>query len=212
MSNKKITSIIIKVLIIVIIIICLNNIATKLIENTNIVCPGQTFLSPEEAIQAMEKEERQHNDPSLDYCPPYTVKYTFDYKENTIVFYSYCRDFDGDLSSRYAVKILKHNADHSLSFDSGFADFRLTLPSDSYDYDYYYFTNIHTSTGTKSISFLYLPQNSDKDIFVDGKKATKKLVCIDNQNFYICYAISSRDSFLSNLFTRIKNRHTVEIK
>ena len=78
--------------------------------------------------------------------------------------------------------------------------------------NYYYFTNIKTSKGKKSISFLYLPQDSDKDIYVDGIKAEKILVSIKGHDFYICYAISNRDTFLSNLFTPIVNRHNIVVK
>ena len=187
-----------------------NVLLTNLVESSNIVCIGQKFSSAEEAIQAMEKSARENNDISLDYCPPYKVIYTFDYEENSIVFYSYCHSFDGEPSTSYAVRVLKHNDDGTLSFDSGFADFVLS-ESDGNE-NYYYFTNIHTSNGHKSISFLYLPKDTEKCIYVDGIKAEKVLVSVENREFYICYAISSRDTFLSNLFTSISDRHKIEIK
>ena len=158
----------------------------------------------------MELNEREANDTSLDYCPPYEVVHTFDYDKNTIVFYSYCYSFDGEESAFYAVRILKHNDDGTLSFDSGFADFHMNEPDGNENY--YYFTNIHTSTGDKSISFLYLPKDTEKCIYVDGIKAEKVLVSIDNRQFYLCYAVSSRDTFLSNLFTSISDRHKIEVK
>lgn len=187
-----------------------NHFLTDLIEETNGVCKGQKFWSAEEAIQAMEREERKENDIELDYCPPYKLLYTFDCENNTIVFYSFCNDFDGTQSKIYAVRVLKHNDDGTLSFDTGFADFHLEEPSED-DY-YYFFTNINTSKGKKTISLLYLPKDSNKDIYVDGKKAIKTLVEIDNQEFYICYAITKRDTFLSNILTPINKRHNVVVK
>ena len=187
-----------------------NALLTNLTESTNVVCKDQKFSAAEEALQAMEADERKTNDSSLDYCPPYELIYTFDYEENTIVFYSYCHSFDGEQSTSYAVRILKHNDDGTLSFDSGFADFHLNEPKENENY--YYFTNIKTSKGKKSISFLYLPQDSDKDIYVDGIKAEKILVSIKGHDFYICYAISNRDTFLSNLFTPIVDRHNIVVK
>lgn len=187
-----------------------NALLTNLVESSNIVCSGQKFSSAEEAIQAMEISERECNDTSLDYCPPYKVVHTFEYEENTIVFYSYCHSFDGEQSTSYAVRVLKHNDDGTLSFDSGFADFVLSEPDGNENY--YYFTNIYTSKGDKSISFLYLPKDTEKCIYVDGIKAEKVLVSIDNRQFYLCYAVSSRDTFLSNLFTSISDRHKIEVK
>ena len=191
-------------------IIGVNVLLTSFIESTNIVCKGQKFSSADEAIQAMELSEREANDTSLDYCPPYKVVHTFDYDKNTIVFYNYCYSFDGEESASYAIRILKHNDDGTLSFDNGFADFVLSEPSGNENY--YYFTNIYTSKGDKSISFLYLPKDTEKCIYVDGIKAEKHLASIEGLEFYICYAISSRDTFLSNLFTSISDRHKIEIK
>lgn len=187
-----------------------NALLTNLVESSNIVCRGQKFSSAEEAIRSMEISERENNDTNLDYCPPYKVIYSFGYEENTIVFYSHCHSFDGKQSTSYAVRVLKHNDDGTLSFDSGFADFVLSEPDGNENY--YYFTNIHTSKGDKSISFLYLPKDTEKCIYVDGIKAEKVLVSIENREFYLCYAISSRDTFLSNLFTSISDRHKIEIK
>lgn len=187
-----------------------NSLLTDFIETTNIVCPDQKFSSPEEAVQAMEAAARAEYDVSLDYCPPYKLMYAFDYEENTIIFYSFCNSYDGTPDASYAVRILKHNDDGTLSFDGGFADFHLNEP-DGYN-DYYYFTNIQTSKGKKSISFLYLPEDSAKDVYIDGIKAEKLLASVGNQSFYICYAISNRDTFLSNLFTLIYMRHTVEVR
>lgn len=212
MRRKKIA--IAAIFSVVILLICfvfgVNALLTDLIDSTNIVCKGQSFSSVEEAIQAMETSKRKSNDTSLDYCPPYRVVHSFDYEENTIVFYSYCYSFDGEESSAYAVRILKHNDDGTLSFDSGFADFHLSEPDGNENY--YYFTNIQTSSGNKSISFLYLDKESKKDIYIDGIKAEKTLVKMEEFEFYICYVISNRDTFLSNLFTPISNRHKIVIK
>lgn len=209
MKKKYITVIVVTVLLICI-VIGANALLTNFIDDSNIVCKDQKFSSVEEAIQTMEAEERESNDTSLDYCPPYKLLYSFVYDENTIVFYSCCHSFDGEERASYAVRVLKQNDDGTLSFDSGFADFCLCEPDGNEEY--YYFTNIKTSHGNKSISFLYLPKDSDKDIYVDGIKAEKILVSIENQEFYICYAVSNRDTFLSNLFTSISNRHKIVVE
>ena len=140
-----------------------NNILTNFVEKTNIVCAGQKFASVDEAIFAMESYEREINDTDLDYCPPYKVIYSFNYEKNIIVLYSYCYSFDGKESSSYAIRILKLNEDGTLSFDSGFAEFYMTEPNGNENY--YYFTNIKTTQSSKSISFLYLPKDSDKNVF-----------------------------------------------
>lgn len=187
-----------------------NALLTSLTDSSNTVCRGQKFSSAEEAIQAMETSVRECNDTSLDYCPPYKVVHTFEYEKNTIVFYSYCYSLDGEPGTSYAVRVLKHNDDGTLSFDGGFANFVLSEPDGNENY--YYFTSIHTSNGHKSISFLYLPKDTEKCIYVDGIKAEKVLVSVENHEFYICYAISGRDTFLSNLFTSISDRHKVEVR
>lgn len=212
MKKQYITIIIIcsVVFILVCFLLGANALLTNLIESSNIVCSGQKFSSAEEAIRAMEISNRECNDTNLDYCPPYKVVHTFEYEENTIVFYSYCHSFDGKQSTSYAVRVLRLNDDGTLSFDSGFADFVLSEPDGNENY--YYFTNIYTSKGDKSISFLYLPKDTEKCIYVDGIKTEKVLVSMDNRQFYLCYAVSSRDTFLSNLFTSISDRHKIEVK
>lgn len=183
---------------------------TEFIDNFNIVCAEQKFHSADEAVQAMESSKREQNDSYLDYCPPYEVVYSFECEENTIVLYSYCYSYDGIKSDSYAVRILKHNEDGTLSFDSGFADFYMREPDGNEEY--YYFTNINTTKGNKSISFLYLPEDSNKEIYVDGVKTEKIFVSADYKEFYLCYALSSQDTFLSELFTPISERHKIEIK
>lgn len=180
----------------------------------NIDCKGQSFYTASEFLETMEEKAMaiSEYDTSLDYCPPYELVYQFDYDDNTIIFYTYSESFGEDnLTDCYAVRVLKHNPNGTMSFDGGFADFLLHEP-DSCN-SYYYFTNIDTYEGEKSISFLYLPENSqDKNIIVDGVTAKKIPVTINNKSFYICYAISHRDTLLSNLFTPIESRHTVSIE
>lgn len=207
---KKAKKGIITLVVVIAVIWGMNLLLTRFFDNSNTACAGEKFSSVEEAIAAMEADERKENDSSLDYCPPYAVKYAFDYDENTIVFYSYCHDFDGAESDSYAVRILKHNADGTLSFDSGFADFVLREPTGNEEYCY--FTNIHTSKGTKSISFIYLPKDSEKDVYIDRKKAEKVLVSIDDNDFYICYAVSHKDTFLSRLFIPVSKRYAIEVR
>lgn len=183
---------------------------TEFIDNFNIVCAEQKFHSADEAVQGMEASKREQNDSYLDYCPPYEVVHAFECEENTIVLYSYCYSYDGVISESYAVRILKHNEDGTLSFDSGFADFYLNEPDGKQDY--YYFTNINTTKGNKSISFLYLPKDSDKEIYVDGGKAEKILVSDGDNEFYLCFALTKKDTFLSDLFTPVSERHKVEVR
>lgn len=215
MKKKHVSIIVLCVVVILLaLFICavwgINTFLTNLIDDTDIVCKGQKFTTAEEAINAKEARERELNDTNLDYCPPYKLLYSFDYDENTIIVYSYCYSFDGGVSPSYAVRVLKHNDDGTLSFTGAFADLYLSEPNGTEDY--YYYTNIETEKGKKSISFLYLPKDSNKDIYVDGIKAEKVLVSIEDQEFYICYAISRQDTLLSNIFTPISERHRVEIK
>jgi hypothetical protein len=189
----------------------INILFTNLIERSNSACVDQTFSSAEEAMQAWENRERELNDTSLDVCPPYHIVHTFEYEAHTMVFYSYCDSFDGEKSPSYGVSVLKHNDDGTLSFHSVYTDFVLREPKGNEEY--YYFTNIDTANGKKSISFLYLPKDSEKDIYVDGIKAEKILVEMEEQEFYLCYALSKPDTFLSNLFTPdISKRHKIEVK
>ena len=210
MTKKKKIIIWLVVILLGFIIMSANTLLTNLTENTNVVCKGEKFSSAEEALKAYEASEREANDESLDYCPPYELLYEFDYDENTIIFYSYCETFDGEKSQECAVRILKKNSNGTLSFDSGFADFVLAEPSR--EDNYCYFTNIETDDGMKSISFLYLPKDSKKDIYVDGVKAEKVLVKVEGEEFYICYAISDPDTFFSNFSTEISDRHEVEVR
>ena len=183
------------------------------IELSNTVCPNQVFESPELAIKGMESEARENYSIDLDYCPPYECVYSFEYQDNTIVFYSYCNSYDGTKSSKYAIRILKNNEDGTYTFTGGLADFQLNEPSNNpADMFYYYYTNITTYEGVKSISFLYLEKDSDKNMYVDGKLCEKKLVSMENREFYLCYALSKSDTFLSNLVTPMPLRHIVKVE
>ena len=183
------------------------------IERSNMVCIDQTFESPKLAIAGMEKETRDNYSIDLDYCPPYELLYFFEYQDNTIIFYSYCDSYDGTKSSDYAIRILRHNEDGTYTFTGGFADFELREPSaNPFDMFYYYYTNITTNEGVKSISFLYLEKDNDKNVYVDGKLCEKILLTMEDREFYLCYAISNRDTFLSNFFIPMMFRHHVKIK
>ena len=107
MTKKKKIIIWLVVILLGFIIMSANTLLTNLTENTNVVCKGEKFSSAEEALKAYEASEREANDESLDYCPPYELLYEFDYDENTIIFYSYCETFDGEKSQECAVRILK---------------------------------------------------------------------------------------------------------
>ena len=208
--KKKVLGILLVVLIVVGLLWCVDLVMTSLIEGTNLVCEGQSFSSVSEAIAAWEAEEREIMDSSLDVCPPYEVVYAFEYESNTIVLVRYRHDFDGAVSKNLWAKILKHNADGSLSFDSSSMEFEMEEISDD-DLTCFY-GNIDTAKGRKSISLLYLPADSDKEVYVDGHKAEKLLVELDGEKFYLCYAISDKDTFLSNLVTPMADRHKLEYR
>lgn len=183
------------------------------IEDSNAVCIDQRFSSPQLAMEGLEKEKRDNYSIELDYCPPYELVYAFEYEKNTIVFYSYCSSYDGSKESSYAVRILKHNEDGTYTFTGGFADLLLEEPSNNvFDMFYYYYTNISTSEGVRSISFLFLEKDNAKDVYVDGKKCEKVLVNMEGREFYLCYALSGKDTFLSNLVTPMILRHKVEVR
>ena len=78
----------------IIILICLMLMSCQsmddFIELSNTVCIDQRFESPQLAIEGMEKEQRDNYSIEIDYCPPYELVYSFEYQDNTIVFYSYC--------------------------------------------------------------------------------------------------------------------------
>ena len=199
-------------LIISCLIVGLNVVVPAIIDN--LLSPPyekEKYNSVEDAIYAMESYERELNDSSLDYCPPYEIKFKFNYEDNTFVVYSYCYSFDGNpATNEYAIETFKHNKDGTVSFNDSFANFK-SYENDVF-LDYYYFTNIETNKGTKSICFLYLPKDSDKTIYYDGIETEKQLVSIDGTEFYICYAVSKKDTLISNMVTPISERHKVEIK
>ena len=78
--------------------------------------------------------------------------------------------------------------------------------------EYSFFTEIETSNGRKTISFLYLPEDSKENVYFDGVECQKELVSVDDEEFYICYAITKRDSFLTKFFIDEWDRHHVKIK
>lgn len=201
---------VIQLAVLLITFIALDSLLTDWAATSDIVCRGQKFVSVKEAIQALEERERRIEDETLTTFPPYSVKHVMEYDDNMIVFYSYCDEFDGSESSDYAVRILKENSDGTYSFDSGFADF---YTEEFKEYmDYTFFNEIETAKGRKTISFLYLPSDSDENIYVDGVQCQKELVSIDEKEFYICYAVSKRDSFLTKFFIDEWDRHNVDIK
>lgn len=188
----------------------LDGLLTDWAATSDLVCRDQRFSSPEEAIRALEERERKILDETLKECPPYSVKHVMEYDDNWIVFYSYCETFDGTESSDYAVRILHKNTDGTYSFDVGYADF-YTQEFQEY-MEYSFFTEIETSNGRKTISFLYLPEDSKENVYFDGVECQKELVSVDDEEFYICYAITKRDSFLTKFFIDEWDRHHVKIK
>lgn len=178
----------------------------QFIEN-NIPLKEETFSSAEEALQAY---ETKRNDINLDYCPPYELKYNFEVEGNVVIIYSNCYIHGGDKRPDFAVRILRKTDDGKLKFDFGFSDLQKNLPLDK---DYYYWTDIHTSHGKKALGIFYLPKGDQRDIYFDGIKAKKVLVSVDNDEFYLCYAVSpKRDTTFKNIFTPIFKRHMIEIK
>ena len=176
---------------------------------------GQRFSSEEEAIQALDESWRKHYDTSLDVCPPYKLKYSFDYDNRVIVFYSYCYDLDGiESTGDYIVGVLKRHHDGTLSFVDGYAKFSLHEPESIENLNRWggFFTNIRTDEGKRSISLLYLERDSDKEIYVDGIKAERIPVSIDGREFDICYVISKPDFIFAQLFSPENCGHTVEIR
>ena len=208
---RKVLSLIVSMLVMCLLMSSCKSI-DEAIELSNIVCIGQTFSSPELAIDGMEQEARENYSVELDYCPPYRLVYSFEYEGNTIVFYSYSHSYDGTASDAYAIRVLRQNDEGKYVFTGGFADFIMQEPTGENDLFYYYYTNIQTSVGVKSISFLYLEKDNCQDVYVDGVKCKKDLVAMDEKEFYLCYSLSQKDTFFTNLFTPIPLRHTVRVE
>ena len=174
------------------------------------------FSSAEDAVEALDAYWRKNCDTSLDICPPYKLKYSFDCDDRVIIFYSYCYKLDGTESSiDYVVGVLKRHRDGSLSFVDGYAMFSLHEPESIENLNRWggFFTNIKTDEGKRSISLLYLERDSDKEIYVDGIKAERIPVSIDGREFDICFVISRPDTLFTFLFSHEDfDRHTVEIR
>ena len=204
----KKTSLPLKTVLVLFTVICLffglNEALTAFVENSNYVLTGQEFSSPEEAMNAWEEFERKEKNKSLDICPPYEIKYVLNLESNSLVIFSFCSNFDNLDSQSYAVKELNKNEEGLYTFGDGLFPFPLNEWSGD-NYIDNYSANIKTSQGEKSITVLYLSANSEKDIYIDNKKAEKIPVIIDGHECYICWALSRRETFLTR-------GHRIEIR
>lgn len=192
-------------------IIGANILFTGMAEEANKACVGQSFESVEAALKAYEDEVRGMeflDDEEQDVFPPFRLVYQFEYEGNIIIFYKYCIALDGDERiANVGIRVLRKTENGKYYFESGCAFFNLFEPSDTFTS----YTNIETSKGTKSINFIYLDKDNQKDVYVNDVKATKVLVTIDEQEFYLCYALSKKDTIFSLLFLN-KKRHIIAIK
>lgn len=183
---------------------------TVFVHNSNRVCRGETFATVEEAVRAMEQEARAEYDSSLDYCPPYEVKHTFECGGATILLLSYCDDYDGQVAEHLAVQALRHDREGRLYFDGAFCQFRLSPWQGSANY--YFFTDLMTDNGLRTLTLLYLPEGSTQEVYIDGTKAAKELVTIDGHEFLLCHALTAPDSFFRRMSTPVSQRRQVEIQ
>ena len=170
---------------------------------------GEIFSNAVEALLAYDAYETQLNDTDLDYCPPYDLKHCFECGDNTILIYSSCYTFGGQTMPGYAIRALEHHNEGEMCFGTGFMYLQKSLPADA---DSYYYMDIQTKKGKKTLGIFYLPKSDMRDIYFDGIKAKKDLVCIDGDEFYLCYALSKPDTTFKILFTSVSQRHSVEIK
>ena len=205
-TTKVILWIVLAIALLVVAIIGINTVLTGLIDRTNDVCRGQTFSSVEDAIIGMQNDVNS-DDSSLDYSPPYNLLSAFEYDEFTVVMYSYEEASENEC----AIRLLHKNDDGSFSFVGGFTNFYFSAPTDS-NPDYYYYTNAKTSHGVKTVSFLYLPLDTSSDLYVDEQKAQKIKVSIGGEEFFVCAAMSGRDTLLKNILVPICDRHNIEVK
>lgn len=192
----------IRVFIAVVLIAISNCVITDLIDKTNDICPGQSFSSVLDAVKGM-NDEIDPDDTSIDYTD-YRLLTSFEYGEFTAVMCSYREASEKEC----IIRLLQKNDDGTLSFVGGFTDF-LFSPPDGENMNYYYYTNVKTSHGKRTAAFLYLPADSEAEIFIDGHKAEKIPVQTDDKEFYVCAATLGRDTFLKALFVPIDKRHTV---
>lgn len=169
----------------------------------------KNYTSVEVAMEAMADYRRSKNDSSYDINPPYTVKHTLTYEDNTLVFYSYCLDIDADVcEGNLSVDILRHNKNGTYNFEGSGGEFLLyEIPDNSGCYCY---APIKTEEGTGNICFVYLPKDSNKTVYFDGVKTEKIMVTDGEKEYYICYAVSyEKDSFVKNLFCDTSDKHTI---
>lgn len=171
---------------------------------------NEKYTSPEEYVQAREKEEYERQDTSLDYCPPYELVYQFDYDNKTVILYSYHFSFDGVKSSSYAIEVLKHNKDNTYTPTGYFTELNKYLKyDDGYINRYESGGNIFTKWGTRNLMFVYLPGDSTKDVYIDGRKAKKIPVTIGDDSFYICYVFLPKHTLLRS---KIKPEYNIKLK
>ena len=190
-----------------IIILAIKFIAPKI--DSQIPYYYKNYTSIEAAMEAMADYRRAKNDSSYDINPPYSVKHTLTYEDNTLVFYSYCSDMDGEIEEdELYVDILKHNKKGTYNFEGSGGRFLVyEEPNIS---NYYCYAPIKTKEGNGNICFIYLPMDSNKTVYFDGVKAEKIKVNDGENEYYICYAVSYKKiSFIKKLFTDISDRHTI---
>ena len=188
-----------------------NILFTNMVEETNKVCVDKSFDTIEEALGAYEVEVRNMNyldDEGQDVFPPFRLVYSFEYEGNIIVFFRYCTALDGEERiTNVGVRVLRKTESGKYYFDSGTAFFNCFEGGSTFTS----YTNIETSNGKKSLNLVYLDKDNQKDVYIDGIKATKVLVKIDEDEFYLCYGLTKKDTIFSLLFLN-KKRHIVTVK
>ena len=203
-----------KIILLIILVVIVGGIIAglKYADYLNTPLYGEKFASAEEAVRAYSDAELKKSDIDLDFCPPYELKFSFDYDNNTIAFLSYYTKHPsyGGTNAEYSyiVIVLEHNSDGTLNFTDSFAEF-IPKSFESVGTDYYYYTKIKTNYGVKTICFLYQDRYSTYSIYFDGVKTEKIPVEIDGKSYYICYAVSDATD---NTSGKISERHSVERK
>lgn len=205
-SAKKALQVVLILAIPIVLVFLINMALNGLIYRSNETCRGQSFASVEAAVAGMESAV-DSDDTSLDISPPYKLLASFDYDEFTVVMYSYEEASEDEC----AVKMLRKNDGGTLSFVGGFTQFHFSAPAGS-NPEYCYYTNVKTSGGMKTVSFLYLPVDSASDLYVDGNAAEKIKLSIDGEEFFVCAAMSEKDTFIKNILVPVNSRHPIVIK
>ena len=177
---------------------------TELIDRSNLICRGQSFSSVSDAVKGM-NDEINPDDTSIDYTN-YKLLTSFEYDEFTVIMCSY----QEAINDECIIRILRTNNDGTLSFVGGFTDFLFSQPYNE-NMNYYYYTNVKTSHGKKAIAFIYLPKETESNVYIDNRKTEKILVQIDEKEFYVCTTMLKQDTFLKDLFVPIGKRHTVTL-